>query len=131
MSELLTVNIVYAGGEHYRILEVFTKSGGIDRQLLASIYRELMGKDGVISDWELGPFENLEEIERFAFRVSEQMQAVGAHVLSVFDYNLGLEHLVESENFLKIFADHGHFLPNPGAKVGKSGLFERFFKGNE
>lgn len=107
----------------YQALYFFSDFGAVPLNILDHVYESFAKKD-INNDYY---FESLEDIGRFATMVCQEVAAPHVFVLSVPDYNLGLEATSDLETFRQIFKKYGSVIENPDFKGKKNNLFSKLF----
>lgn len=69
-------------------------------------------------------FETLDELKNFTFFLLDELSIRKACLLSVQNYNIGLDGAKDKESFQELFEKYGEILQNEGAK--KKSLFSKF-----
>ena len=113
----------------YYLLYVMDHRGMIDRDLAEKIYREkIVPSDFQVKDL-IGPFESLDELNKFAFLLCEEINAPKISLLSVQEYNLLLESAQDIHSLLGDLKSKGNTLENIDREdKNKSGFFTKLFK---
>lgn len=70
-------------------------------------------------------FLNLDDLKSFALRVCQEMGEKEVRLISVQDYNIGLDGSKDLVSFQNIFTKYGEVVVNESAK--KKGLFGKLF----
>lgn len=118
MKNNLGLNLIYRelSENRLKVLYFFSDAGFVNPKTLE----------------ELGPvgmeFDSIEAMTNFSLKVCTELQAPEVFVLSVTDYNSGVEGTRDVRNFREIYRRFGHALVNPEFKREKTGLFSKFFK---
>lgn len=108
---------------HYQALYFFSDFGAIPSSILDKVYEHFSK--------EIGGnyfFNSLEDIGKFATLVCQEVAAPAVFVVSVPDYNIGLEATSDLKSFREIFKKYGSIIENPDFK-GKKTLFSKLFQG--
>ncbi len=113
----------------YYILYVLDHRGMIDREIAEKIYKESILPNEFQHKDLIGPFESLDELNKFAFLLCESINAPRVSLMSVQDYNLLLENSFDTHNFLNDLKTKGNILENIDREENKkSGFFSKIFK---
>lgn len=104
----------------YHVVYFFSDKGFLDLNLL----REL-SKTVPDADHERLTFLNLDDLKTFGLRVCEEFSAPAVQLISVQDYNIGLDGARDLKSFQGIFQKYGETIQNESVK--KKGLLGRLF----
>lgn len=104
----------------YGVVYFFSEEGFLEKPLL----RE-MSKTVPDADHNNLTFLNLDDLKAFALRVCQEQGAREVRLLSVQDYNIGLDGAKDLATFNAIFKKYGESVINETAR--KKGLFSKFF----
>jgi hypothetical protein len=107
----------------YKIIYFFSDAGHIDRNSLQALYKEVSGGSSSI---DLS-FANLDILGEFAIKACSDLKAPEVFVLSVQDYNTGMESVRDLRNFRELFRRFGNCLSTPGNPYDKQGKFSSLF----
>lgn len=116
-SEKDEANFVQAS---YGVVYFFSKDGLIDLNLLREMSKTVPDAD----HFNL-KFLNLDDLKTFALRVSEELSSTDVRLLSVQDYNIGLDGAKDIQSYRTIFEKYGEVLVNESSQ--KKGFFKKFF----
>lgn len=106
----------------YRVVYFFSEAGFIDNEVVKNVYKTLgLSFDEII-------FENLDQLGEFALKVCVELQSPEVFVLSVQDYNTGMDSVRDIRNFREVFRRFGNCLTNPEQPFEKQSLFGSIFK---
>jgi len=75
----------------------------------------------------VGPFQTIEELNQFAYKILEQSNAEKISLVSIADYNLYLEKNSQALDFFQDLILNGNVLLNIEKDDKKKGLFKRLF----
>jgi hypothetical protein len=127
-----TLTIIYgplkSGGrtDGQQVMASFNESGLIDETTLEEEYLAVMNHEpSLLDEGTIGPFSNLETIQKFSFNLCQKLGNAGASLVSLDDYNELLNASFKVEDFKSKLEEKGNFINNPEA--GKSGLFNKIF----
>lgn len=105
----------------YRLVYFFGPRGFLEKSLLKE-----MSKAVPEADHEHLNFLNLDDLKVFALRVCQELQEEEVRLISVQDYNIGVDGAKDEESFRDIFNKYGELLVNEGAPR-KKGFFGKLF----
>lgn len=105
----------------YHVLYFFNEDGFLDQEQL----REL-SKAVPEADHQNLTFLNLDDLKAFGLRVAEEYQQPSVQMISVQDYNIGLDGARDLKGFQEIFHKYGEKIINE-AVSSKKGFFSKFF----
>jgi hypothetical protein len=104
----------------YGVVYFFGPDGFLDQEFL----RE-MSKSVPSADHTQLTFLNLDELKAFALRVAIEFQVNEVRLISVQDYNIGLDGARDKKTFGELFQKYGEVLVNEASR--KKGLLGKFF----
>lgn len=104
----------------YGVVYFFSESGFIDRNVLKE-----MSKTVPEADHERLTFLSLDDLKIFALRVCQEIGEFDVRLISVQDYNIGLDGAKDIKSFKAVFEKYGELVQNDSAK--KKGLFSKLF----
>ena len=113
----------------YRILQFFSNLGEISEEVCEKVYQRLPSKKEDHFGQNVS-FESLDALKEFGLEVCRHLGAERIHLLSIYDYNLGIETVENTEEFIKIFSKFGQSLPNPDHASKNSLSLSQFFTKN-
>ena len=105
----------------YKVVFFFSSTGFLDRTLLQELCKSVPEANHV----EL-TFLNLDDLKAFASRVSQELRASQVRLLSVQDYNIGLDGAKDVASFRQIFQKFGELLVDE-VESKKKGFLGKFF----
>ncbi len=105
----------------YKVVHFFGDNGFVPDEKL----REL-AKSDPNADFQELTFLSLDDLKSFAGRVSEELQSEGVRLLSVQDYNIGLDGARDLDELRGIFVKYGESIEGV-APTKKKSLFGKFF----
>jgi hypothetical protein len=105
----------------YKIVYFFNDEGFIHSKVILDLLRAFPD-----SNFQEKSFLNLDDLKTFALRVSEEMQASQVRLISVQDYNIGIDGAKDIKTYRELFNKYGEVLINEQA-IKKKGLFGKFF----
>lgn len=104
----------------YCVVYFFSDDGFLDNALLKE-----MSKTVPDADHERLTFLNLDDLKTFALRVCQELSHQNVRLLSIQDYNIGLDGAKDLASYQVIFNKYGEMVQNESAK--KKGLFGKLF----
>ena len=105
----------------YCVVYFFTQDGYIDQSLLRQLSKSVPE-----ADHENLTFLNLDDLKLFALRVCQELSYPDVRLISVQDYNIGLDGAKDLSSYRTIFSKFGELVINDLAPK-KKGLFGKFF----
>ncbi|MGE3610525.1 MAG: hypothetical protein AB7I27_13125 [Bacteriovoracaceae bacterium] len=105
----------------YRVIYFFSEQGFLEKEFM----RE-MSKSVPEADHEQITFLNLDDLKAFALRVCQEMDLSEIRLISVQDYNIGLDGAKDLKSFQSIFDNYGELVVNEAAPR-KKGLLGKLF----
>jgi hypothetical protein len=137
MKEGLAINLIYHFGHdfdsefpelagRYRILYFFSEAGPVTTESQDTIYVKLFNRPAT----HPVAFTSLDDLKDFAMGVCQLVKAPEVFVLSVQDYNIGVEAARDVRAFREIYRRYGLNLSNPDIINRGPGLFGKFFSNN-
>ena len=103
------------------MVHFFSDEGFVDPQIILELLKAFPD-----SNFQDKTFLNLEDLKAFALRVTEEMGDSQVRLLSVQDYNIGIDGAKDLKSYKELFTKYGEALINQQA-VKKKGLFGKFF----
>lgn len=104
----------------YCVIYFFSEQGFIEADLLQEL-----AKSVPTADHERLHFLNLDDLKAFAHRVCQELGDSEVRLLSVQDYNIGLDGAKDLSGFQSIFTKYGDLVVNESAK--KKSFFGKLF----
>lgn len=104
----------------YCVVYFFDEQGFLEKDLLKE-----MSKTVPEADHNNLTFLNLDDLKTFALRVSQELSEKEVRLISVQDYNIGLDGAKDLASFQSIFTKYGDVVINESAR--KKGLFGKLF----
>lgn len=104
----------------YGVVYFFSEQGFLEKDLLKE-----MSKTVPEADHENLTFLNLDDLKTFALRVCQETSDKEVRLMSVQDYNIGLDGAKDLKSFQTVFSKYGEVVVNESAK--KKGLFGKLF----
>lgn len=105
----------------YGVVYFFSDEGFLPRDLLVE-----MAKSIADANYNELSFLSLDDLKGFAMRVTEEVEAGQVRLLSVQDFNIGVDGSKGIKSFQNIFQKFGDVILNPNVKK-KTGIFGKFF----
>lgn len=104
----------------YGVVYFFSEEGFLEKSLLQE-----MSKTVPDADHNNLTFLNLDDLKTFALRVCQELSVKEVRLLSVQDYNIGIDGAKDLTTFNGIFKKYGEIVVNESAR--KKGLLSKFF----
>ena len=104
----------------YGVVYFFSEQGFLERSLLKE-----MSKTVPEADHENLTFLNLDDLKAFAIRICQETSEKEVRLMSVQDYNIGLDGAKDLKSFQAVFSKYGEVVVNESAK--RKGLFGKLF----
>ena len=104
----------------YGVVYFFSEQDFLEKDLLKE-----MSKTVPEADHENLTFLNLDDLKTFALRVCQETSEKEVRLLSVQDYNIGLDGAKDLKSFQNVFSKYGEVVVNESAR--KKGLFGKLF----
>lgn len=111
--------------EKYFLLYLLDEKGMLDYEGSKELYKRQFSRDGLIDNKYIGPFDNLEALNQYAFALLEELNAAQVSLLSVQEYNLLIESTQQASDFHRDLLEKGNIIENIERK--KKGFLSRFF----
>ncbi len=105
----------------YHVVYFFNEQGFLDRSMLQELSKAVPSADHAALT-----FLNLDDLKEFALRVCEELNVSDVQLISVQDYNIGLDSTKDLASFQGIFQKYGEKIINETAQK-KKGLFGKLF----
>lgn len=105
----------------YRVISFFSEDGFLEDELLKE-----MAKSIPEGNYEELTFLNLDDLKAFALRVSEELSVSHARLISVQDYNIGVDGARDLKTYREIFSKYGELVVNEAISK-KKGFLGKFF----
>jgi|GEM_PF-2013379 len=110
----------------YEIIAIFNNSGLCQETHLEDIFENQFSKvPKVLHDGGIGPFEGLEDIQKYCFSLCQKYGDEGVSLVSLDSYNKVITDAFTGEELLNELALKGNYIKNPEA--GKSGFLSGIF----
>lgn len=110
----------------YYLLHAFDEAGVIDIEPMIDVYEEFIQKQPDVSKMPLGPFESLNFLNQFAFKVCEKNDGGVVSLLSVNDYNAIMEEATTGTTLFEDFVAKGNRIENLDHS-SKGGILGKIF----
>lgn len=104
----------------YGVVYFFSNEGMLETPLLQEMSKTVPEADHIHLK-----FLNLDDLKIFALRVCQEVGEKEVRLISVQDYNIGLDGSKDLISFRNIFSKYGEVVVNESAK--KKGLFGKLF----
>jgi hypothetical protein len=109
---------------NYHVLYFFSGAGPVGAEVMEQVCQGLFQRP-----METQPiFRSMEELKEFALGVCQALQSPEVSMLSVQDYNVGVEAAGDARTFRELFRRYGVTIPNPEIINRSPGLLGRIFK---
>lgn len=108
----------------YEILYLFSENGPVDKETLDRVYLSMHQRTAQ----HPVSFNTVDDLKDFALSVCQDLRSPEVFVLSVQDYNIGVEAARDVKAFRELFRRYGVNIPNPDIINKGSGLIGRWFK---
>ena len=105
----------------YKMVYFFNDEGFVDNKILLELLKAFPD-----SNYQDRTFLNLDDLKAFAHRVAEELEAPQVRLISVQDYNIGIDGAKDLTSYRELFNKYGEALINEQASK-KKGLFGKFF----
>lgn len=105
----------------YGVVYFFSDEGFLPRDLQIE-----MAKSVPEANYNELSFLSLDDLKKFALRTAEEVESDQVRLLSVQDFNIGVDGSKGIKSFQNIFQKFGDVIQNPNAKK-KKGIFGKFF----
>lgn len=137
MREGLALNLIYKFAHEqnaefpdlagrYSVLYFFSEAGPVPVDVQEQVTEKIFGK----SLGALPTFTSMDDLKDFAMSVTQAMKAPEIFILSVQDYNVGVEATRDVRAFRELYRRYGLNLSNPDIINRGPGLFGKFFNSN-
>lgn len=138
MKENLHLNLLYNFIEtrassgvvesYYKILYFFSQTGPVSQQTLSDIYEANFEKNSAIQTSNTNLiFTSLDQLGNYAVDVCRNLGVDEVFILSVHDYNIGLDSCLDIESFQGLFKRYGTCISQPENYTKKKNLLNKFF----
>lgn len=104
----------------YGIVYFFSDDGFVDINLLKELSKTIPE-----ADHDNLTFLHLDDLKQFALRVCQELSKEAVRLISIQDYNIGLDGAKDIDSFKNIFEIYGEFLVNESKR--KKNIFNRLF----
>jgi hypothetical protein len=109
---------------YYEILNFFSEVGVVTTATLKKVYDNYRPSGPVDKDCL---FSSLDQMGHFAIDICKEVSAPEVFLLSVQDYNIGLDSCNDIRSFKEIFRRYGTSIENPEGGHKKKNIFGKFF----
>lgn len=111
-------------GSFYYLTHLFDEKGHLDYDQIVQLYNDQYthpchGRKSI------GPFESLEELNKFSFKLCEEFDFSFISLISSGEYNAVLESVVDADELLAKLVQSGNILEN--IDRGKKSIFKKLF----
>lgn len=104
----------------YGVVYFFSEEGFLEESLLKELAKSVPD-----ADFSSLTFMNLDDLKAFALRVCQELSEKEVRLLSVQDYNIGLDGAKDLNSFRGIFKKYGELVVNESTR--KKGLLGKLF----
>jgi hypothetical protein len=104
----------------YKVVYFFSEQGLIENSTLKELCKSVPE-----ANYNDLTFINLEDLKVFALRVSQETESSEVRLMSVLDYNIGLDGAKDREGFLSMISKFGEILTN--GQPRRKGFLGRLF----
>lgn len=105
----------------YRMLYFFDDQSFVDSAVILELLKAFPD-----SDFQDKTFLTLDDLKAFSLRVAEEIGAPQVRLISVQDYNIGIDGAKDLKSYREIFSKYGETVMNEQVSK-KKGLFGKFF----
>jgi hypothetical protein len=135
MKEGLALNLIYKFGHdvssefpdlagRYSVIYFFSEAGPVAQDIQEEVSQKIFGK----TIGQSAMFSSLDDLKKFAMSVTQALKAPEVFILSVQDYNVGVEATRDVRAFRELYRRYGVNLTNPDVINRGPGLFGKFFQ---
>ena len=108
------------------VMSLFNERGLVDEVQMEEVYLEQIGHaPEVLAEGMIGPFDDLEAIQKFSFSLCQNFGNSGVSLVSLERYNEILSDCYKAEDLKAKLEAEGNFLRNPDASKGN--FFNKIF----
>lgn len=105
----------------YRMLYIFDEETFIDSSIILELLKAFPD-----SNFQDKTFLNLDDLKAFALRVAQEVGASEVRLISVQDYNIGIDGAKDLKSYREIFSKYGESVISEHASK-KKGFLGKFF----
>jgi hypothetical protein len=105
----------------YKVVYFFNDEGFVSESILLELLKSFPEANG-----QDMTFLNLDDLKAFAMRVGQEIQSSQIKLISVQDYNIGIDGAKDLKTFRELFDKYGEALINENAPK-KKGLLGKLF----
>lgn len=105
----------------YKMVYFFNEEGFVESKLILELLKAFPD-----SNYQEKTFLNLDDLKAFAHRVAEELGSPEVRLISVQDYNIGIDGARDLKSFRELFGKYGEAIVNEQA-VKKKSLFGKLF----
>ncbi|OFZ27854.1 MAG: hypothetical protein A2381_07610 [Bdellovibrionales bacterium RIFOXYB1_FULL_37_110] len=133
----LKINMVYpehervgfsANAHYYYMLYLIDSSGPVEREIVSSHYYDQYKIPLNCGRRYIGPFKDLEELQGFAVKISEKINALKVFVLSAQNLSQYLDESTTLPDLVNKIITTGDSFENDETKDSKNSFFSKIFK---
>ena len=108
----------------YKLMNIVDERGAVDKYSLATALKKSIGKE--LTEMEEIFFNNLEELNKFSYKLMDDLEAPLICVLSIDNYNTCLEKCSSLEEFKSLILESANCLENIDYTKNK-GILSKIF----
>jgi hypothetical protein len=105
----------------YKMVYFFYEEGFVENKVILELLKAFPD-----SNFQDKTFLNLDDLKAFAHRVAQELGSRQVRLISVQDYNIGIDGARDIKSFRELFGKYGEAIVNEQA-VKKKGLFGKLF----
>jgi hypothetical protein len=105
----------------YQMVYVFNEEGMVEPSVLLELLKPYPD-----SNFQDKTFPNLDDLKAFSRRLAEELDAPQVRIISVQDYNIGIDGAKDLKSLKDIFAKYGELLMNE-SRMKKKNFFGKLF----
>jgi hypothetical protein len=105
----------------YKMVYFFNEEGFVENKVILELLKAFPD-----SNFQDKTFLNLDDLKAFAHRVAQELGSRQVRLISVQDYNIGIDGARDIKSFRELFGKYGEAIVNEQA-VKKKGLFGKLF----
>lgn len=114
-------------GELY-FKQIFDRRGSVEYEILFKVYQEIYGKSLLDRSQGIGPFNSIEELQRYAFKLCQELEFQGIFVLPIDAFATLLEKVGSVDELWKEIRSSEYFLKNPErGQTGSGSVWKKIF----
>lgn len=106
----------------YKVIYCFAGTGFLETQALQKIALKIPEADAADLT-----FLSLDDLKNFALLMAEEFEEDEVRLISVQDFNIGIDGAKDISSFRQIFLGFGELVRGEGASKKRKGILSRFF----